>query len=209
MDPLDPRLYVELAGRAKIQLRQRMRALRSAHPAAALAERSARIVERLSELPALRTSRGVALFFPMLERREVDLRELDARLRGLEKDVYYPGVAPSAGGGTRSEIRRTQSLAELEPRGSQFAEPPPEAPVAERGTLDLVVVPALAVSPGGHRLGYGSGFYDATLPDFCPPAVAVVVAYDFQLLAELPVLPHDVACDVVITETRTIVVPSR
>jgi len=63
-------------------------------------------------------------------------------------------------------------------------------------------VPALAVASSGHRLGYGSGFYDATLPDFCPPALSIVVAYDFQLLAELPVSAHDIACDIVVTDAR-------
>ena len=45
-----------------------------------------------------------------------------------------------------------------------------------------------------------------TLPDFVPPAVSVIVAYDFQLLAEIPTLPHDVACQLVVTDTRTLVV---
>jgi len=206
MDPVDPRLYAELAGRAKVQLRKRMRALRTAYPAAALAARSARIVDRLVRLPEIAQSHAVALFFPILEYREIDLRDLDAQLRVAQKDVFYPGVAPSPGGGRASEMRLTASLADLAPRGSRFAEPPPDARAATRGTLDALIVPALAVSATGHRLGYGSGFYDATLPDFRPPACAVVVAYDFQLLAELPVFPHDVACDIVVTESRTIVV---
>jgi 5-formyltetrahydrofolate cyclo-ligase len=63
-----------------------------------------------------------------------------------------------------------------------------------------VIVPALAATPDGHRLGYGSGFYDVTLPELRPPALAVTVLYSFQLLAELPTLEHDVACDVVVTD---------
>jgi 5-formyltetrahydrofolate cyclo-ligase len=72
----------------------------------------------------------------------------------------------------------------------------------------LVVVPALAVAATGHRLGYGGGFYDAMLPDFCPPAIAVVVAFDFQLVAELPAEPHDVQCGVIVTDARTLRVES-
>jgi 5-formyltetrahydrofolate cyclo-ligase len=67
-------------------------------------------------------------------------------------------------------------------------------------------VPALAVSSAGHRLGYGVGFDDATLPDFCPPAASLIVAFDFQLLAELPTLDHDFACDLVVTDARTLAV---
>jgi 5-formyltetrahydrofolate cyclo-ligase len=106
----------------------------------------------------------------------------------------------------RSALRLTRSSDELALRGGRFVEPPPDAPEAGRGDVDIVVVPALAVAANGHRLGYGAGFYDAALPDFRPPALAVVVAFDFQLLAEVPTLPHDVPCDIVVTDTRTLVV---
>ena len=45
-----------------------------------------------------------------------------------------------------------------------------------------------------------AGFYDATLPDYRPPARALVVAFAFQLVGELPLLEHDVACDGVVTD---------
>ena len=105
-----------------------------------------------------------------------------------------------------SGLRLTASLDELAPRGSRFFEPPSAGPEAARDDVDVVFVPALAVAPSGHRLGYGAGFYDSLLPDVCPPGKAVVVAYDFQLLVELPTLPHDVPCDVVLTDARTLAV---
>jgi 5-formyltetrahydrofolate cyclo-ligase len=111
---------------------------------------------------------------------------------------------PTSEGGVRTGFAETRDPAELAERGRKFLEPPPDAPRAARGELDLVMVPALAVTDGGHRLGYGVGFYDATLPDFCPPARSLLVAFEFQLLAELPVFEHDVACDLVVTDGRTI-----
>jgi 5-formyltetrahydrofolate cyclo-ligase len=205
MDPVDPRLLAEITERAKRQIRSRMRSLRGAHPPAALAERNARIVERLRALPELAQARAVACFWPMTERHEVDLRPLDALLREQKKRVYYPGLAGGDGAAVRTAMRLTRSSDELVVRGGRFAEPPPEAPEAARGDVDLLVVPALAVAANGHRIGYGAGFYDAALPDFRPPALAVVVAYDFQLLAEVPTLVHDVPCDIVVTDTRTLV----
>jgi len=67
-----------------------------------------------------------------------------------------------------------------------------------------VLVPALALDSRGHRLGYGAGYYDRTLPRFCPPAVSIGVAYDFQLLVELPVTEGDVPCDWIVTDTRAL-----
>ena len=196
--------FAELAEAAKQQLRMRMRALRTAHPAEALQARSRAIVTRALGLSAFAEAQAVALFFPMSEKNEVDLRELDAEARRLGKRVYYPFLEPR-GEALVSGLRLTTSLADLADRGRRFLEPPPDAPEATRGDLELLFVPALAVAPSGHRLGYGAGFYDSLLPDVCPPARAVAVAYDFQLLMELPTLPHDVPCDLVLTDARSIV----
>jgi 5-formyltetrahydrofolate cyclo-ligase len=193
----------ELAVAAKQELRKRMRALRGAHPAEALAVRCRNLVARARALPAWQAAGSVALFFPLLERKEVDLRELDADARRQGKRVYYPFLEPR-GDKLVSGLRLTGSLDELALRGQRFHEPPPEASVAARGEVDLIFVPALAVAPSGHRLGYGAGFYDSLLPDVRPPALAVAVAYDFQFLVELPALPHDVACDAVLTDARSL-----
>jgi 5-formyltetrahydrofolate cyclo-ligase len=203
MPSFEPTGVTELAEAAKQELRKRMRALRTAHPAEALSRRSRAIVERALELPAFRAASGVALFFPLLERKEVDLRELDAHARRLGKRVYYPFLE-SRGEVSMSGLRRTSSLDDLALRGQRFPEPEPSLAQAERGEVDLLFVPALAVAPSGHRLGYGAGFYDSLLPDFRPPAAAWVVAFDFQLLVELPTLPHDVACDGLLTDARSL-----
>jgi 5-formyltetrahydrofolate cyclo-ligase len=203
MPPFEVQNTAELADAAKQELRKRLRALRQAHPAEALAARSRAIVTRVASLPAFAAAASVALFFPMLERKEVDLRELDAEARRQGKRVYYPFLEPR-GEALVSGLRLTASLDDLVERGQRFREPPPDAPVAARGDVELVLVPALAVAPSGHRLGYGAGFYDSLLPDVCPPAQALVVVYDFQLLVELPTLPHDVACDLVVTDTRVL-----
>jgi 5-formyltetrahydrofolate cyclo-ligase len=203
MPPFEATQVTALAEAAKVELRKRMRALRSAHPTDALAVRSAALVARARSLERWQAARGVALFYPMTDRKEVDLRELDALARAAGKRVYYPFLE-RRGEALVSGLRLTESLAELEPRGSRFFEPRTDVAEAVRGDVDLLFVPALAVAPSGHRLGYGAGFYDSLLPDVCPPAQAVVVAFDFQLLVELPVLPHDVPCDLVLTDARSL-----
>ena len=195
----NPDTLAELTRLARKQLRGRARSVRAAYPEAALLERSRLIVERVVALPEFDAAESIALFWPLP--REVDLREIDKAARSHGKRVYYP-VMDRHATGVRTGMALSAETAELAERGSRFAEPPPSAPRAERGDIDLVFVPALAVALNGHRLGYGAGFYDATLPDFCPPAKSVVVAYDFQLLAELPHLAHDVACDWIVTDRR-------
>lgn len=187
-----------------------MRALRRAHPIEGLAVRSASIVERLSVLDAYVQARRIALYWPLIEQHEVDLRKLDAAARAAGKGVYYPFMDDPAGakpGVFNTGFRPVDAPQELKNRGHGFSEPLPEKVPAVRGDIDLIVVPAVAVSQSGHRLGMGIGFYDATLPDFCPPAVSVAVAYDFQFLAEIPTETRDVACQMVVTERR--IIPAR
>jgi 5-formyltetrahydrofolate cyclo-ligase len=97
---------------------------------------------------------------------------------------------------------RVASPAELEEKGHGFAEPPDGAPEPE--SIDALVVPALAVDPTGHRIGYGAGYYDRALPRH-PSAKAIAVAYDWQLVAEVPATPGDVKVGWVVTDVRTIV----
>jgi 5-formyltetrahydrofolate cyclo-ligase len=198
---LDPEMVRELAKRAKVELRKKMRALRGALPSSAIALRSQRIAERLLAMPEFAAARGVALFWPIEKRNEVDLRAVDEKGRALGKTLFYPFMDPTDDG-YRTGFRQLVNPELLTDRGRGFLEPPPDAPVAERGQIDLVVVPALAVGSDGRRLGYGLGFYDATLPDVCPPAKSVAVVFAFQLLAEVPAEEWDFACDFVLSDDR-------
>lgn len=200
---LAPELQAELVHRAKKQIRARMRAVRGGHPSAALKERSRAIVERLLQHPSVVGARSVASFWPLAERGEVDLRALDENLRERGVILYYPFMEPLSDGGYSTGFRRTASKEDLVDRGQKFFEPSPDGEVARSGDVDVVIVPALAADVRGHRIGYGAGYYDATLADVCPPARSIIVAYQFQMLAELPVEGHDVACDFVVTDERS------
>ena len=204
MELFDKQTLAELSGRAKEQLRARMRGLRAAYPKPALAEASRRIVASVAARPEFERASGVGLYWPLLERGEVDVRELLplALARGMR--VYYLFMDRKPNDRIETGFRLVRSEAELSERGQRFREPLADAPRADANAIDLLVVPALAVAANGHRPGYGSGFYDATLGDHRPPARAIVVAYEFQLLAELLALAHDVACDVVITDKRVL-----
>lgn len=200
---LSPDELNDLTRRVKKQLRSRMRGTRRALPPGAVSARSARIIEALKGIEAFRRADAVGLFWPIEGHGEVDLRALDRELdeRGVAR--YYPFMDPK-GEGYRTGFRRIEEPRDLMLRGQKFAEPPPDAKVAARGDVDVVLVPALAATPDGHRLGHGVGFYDATLPDLAPPALTIIVGFSFQLLAELPLEPHDFACDAVVTDREII-----
>jgi 5-formyltetrahydrofolate cyclo-ligase len=70
--------------------------------------------------------------------------------------------------------------------------------------LDLAIVPGVAFDLQGGRLGYGAGFYDRLLRRFPQGIPKVGIAFDFQVLPRLPRQPHDIALDLIVTESRVI-----
>ena len=85
----------------------------------------------------------------------------------------------------------------------------PSGPALGADTLkkaDLILVPALAASTDGTRLGQGGGWYDRTLPHRCPTAPVVAIIFDDEVLepGQIPLEAHDVPIDAIITPTRTI-----
>jgi|SRR5277367_4309342 len=187
--------------RVKSELRKRMRALRKALPPGACALRSARIAERLLELEPVARARSVCLFWPIEDRHEVDLRPLDATLRARGVRVAYPGIDPES----HAMIFRFVSDPDaMEEQGFGFREPSLREPEAHPNEIDAIVIPALALDPRGHRIGYGAGYYDQALPRYAPPAATAAVAFDFQLVAEVPESPADVPVAWLVTDTRTL-----
>ena len=65
--------------------------------------------------------------------------------------------------------------------------------------LSLVLVPGLAFTPAGHRVGYGGGYYDRWLAAH-PGHPTVALCYDYQLTDELEAEAHDVPVDMVLTD---------
>ncbi len=67
---------------------------------------------------------------------------------------------------------------------------------------DVLLIPGLAFSTNGERLGRGKGFYDKFLFDY--RGIKVGVCFEVQLVAEMPTEAHDVNLDYIVTEERII-----
>jgi 5-formyltetrahydrofolate cyclo-ligase len=184
--------------KVKAELRKRLRGVRKTTPAEACAERSRALVARLELHESVASAKTLALFWPIESRHEVDLRPLDTTLRARGVRVAYPALDAETNVMT---FRFVDDVGTLEEKGYGFMEPAQDAPLAT--ALDVIIVPAVAVDPTGHRIGYGAGYYDRTLPSFAPPAVSIAVAYDWQLVAEVPATEGDVRVAWVVTDIRT------
>jgi len=91
----------------------------------------------------------------------------------------------------------------LEPGDFGVPEPRADSPVLAPHDVDLVLVPGLAFDERGHRIGYGAGFYDRLLP-LLGRALTVGIAFDFQLVAEIPDTPGDAPVALLVTDARVL-----
>lgn len=189
----------QLRPRAKALLRKRMKQLRGSLPAEARKARSEAVTARVVALDCWRDARAVALFASMPDEFDTAGLRDDALERGI--DVALPVV----------EEGRVLTFRWLVQDGQTFPtatsafgieEPTPDAPLAELDRIDVVIVPALAMDPRGHRLGFGRALYDNTLAGL-PRAVRVATVFAFQMIAEVPDEPHDQRVHLVVTDEDT------
>lgn len=94
------------------------------------------------------------------------------------------------------------SMDDLEPGYFGILEPK-EGLAKATGEDGLMIMPGVAFDPFRHRVGYGGGFYDRYLSVHTKHSTAAL-AFEFQMLEEVPVEPTDLLPDVVITEGQLI-----
>lgn len=175
---------------SKIELRRAMRArLRETITSGVRVEKSRVICEAISRHPAYLQARTIALFDAMPSEPEVALlwglaprRFVYPRIHGVE--LLLIEVA------SRDELLRVD--------GVKFREP---AQVVERildpAEVELILVPGLAFTRDGRRLGRGGGYYDRLLARLPAGTPKFGVCFDAQLVPDLPSEPHDQRVDVV------------
>ena len=157
------------------------------------AEKSARLCEAIANSSAWQSARTVAIFAP--QPREPDVEMLWSRAAG--KSFAYPRVEEG-----RLDLYRVDSLYELAPGAFGVREPAADpAHAVPPDALDLILVPGVAFTRDGARLGRGGGFYDRLLASLPAHTCKIGVCFDSQLVAELPIEPHDQHVDFLATES--------
>jgi 5-formyltetrahydrofolate cyclo-ligase len=184
-------IFVPEVGAAKAALRARHLSRRRARPQAERAADAEAVAAGL--LRGLAGMRTLAAYVP--DAKEPGHGRLPAAFTQLGARVLLP-VVPAEG----AELGWAVDTGRLAPGRFGLLEPVGHRLGATAvGTADVVVVPALAVSRDGVRLGRGGGYYDRALRHVRPGAVLVAVVFDDELLDELPAEPHDVRVTAVVT----------
>ena len=137
----------------------------------------------------------VAGYWPI--EAEFDVRPLLNRLHRLGNDLCLPTVAEN------TKVLSFRSWRPCDPLvPASFGTLVPSGNSREV-VPQMLIVPLIAFDERGHRLGYGGGYYDCTLSTLTASgAVSVGVAFEDQLVSEVPSEIHDIPLDWIITEER-------
>lgn len=83
-------------------------------------------------------------------------------------------------------------------------EPPYDLPMIKEEDVDLIISPGVAFDREGYRLGYGGGFYDRLLSQKRKEVPVVSLAFDLQIVKQVPTEPHDIQVNYIVTENEVI-----
>lgn len=111
--------------------------------------------------------------------------------RGIK--VAFPKVL-----GNDMEFFEVNSMEDLESGKFRIMEPKAHCKMVDWQEA-VIMVPGIAFTRDGKRLGKGGGYYDKYL-DRYPGHKTIAFAYEFQMVPELPMAAHDRRVDCVITE---------
>lgn len=193
---MNPPPVYEAVARSKAALRAAARQALSAISPEQRVSDSAEACSRLEAQSDWNRARAVLLFAPM--REELDIAPLARQALSAGKRVALPWFDASA-----RVYRACQVEVPLEevPLGRfGIREPAPGSPEVSMNELDFILVPGLAFDEHGGRLGRGRGYYDRLLAGV--RATKCGLGYDLQVHPQIPVEPHDILLDCMLTPSR-------
>jgi 5-formyltetrahydrofolate cyclo-ligase len=184
-------------GMSKRSVREAALSARRALSAPERAARSEQIARHVLALDVFERAQTIAVYAAL--GAEVDTTLIAAGAESRGKRLAFPRAAGERG--LAFSLATLETLV-LGPFGTR--EPPPGAPLVEPSSLGLVLVPGVAFDLQCRRLGRGRGHYDATLAALPAGVARIGLAFEVQLVDEVPLEPHDVVLDAVVTESRVV-----
>lgn len=179
-------------------LRQKMLAMRRALSANETESRSSSLKENILSLPEYKNAKKIMAFLAMKGESNLDGFIRQALLDG--KEVYIPVCLPER----QMEAGRLIDMEHFEKGPLGLRNLPAGYEVTSPESLDLVLIPGLAVSQEGIRLGMGAGYYDRYLARV-PFEKRVAALWDFQVIPDILSEPFDQKIAKIVTDKSVIV----
>lgn len=180
----------------KQQIREQKLLERLNHHPQIKERKNKKIVTKLLQLPEFKNAKKILIYLPI--KGEFDPSSLLTK-KSLNKFFILPRVANKEG---KLDLYYVKNLEDVEKGSFNILEPKLHLKIAKPKDLDLAIIPGIAFSQNGHRIGYGKGFYDRLLKKINCPKIGV--AYDFQIVDNIAGQEHDVPLNAIITEEKII-----
>ena len=181
---------------AKAALRRTILARRDAADVVIRSRDSRIITQKLCILPAYRAAKVVAAYASFGS--EPDTSEFLAKILNDGKQLLLPRINRAQ---CALELRHVVDLgADLVSGVWGIREPAERCPILSLSKVEFMLVPGVAFTASGARLGYGGGFYDRLLAGLDQRIDRVAAAFHLQIVDQLPEGPHDQRVDQVVTE---------
>ena len=188
-----------VAGQKK-KLRDQLKSLRAELSESDYTEKSKQVVRNIEGSAYYKESSTIHSFIPILRRREVNIEPLLSKAIQNGKRVVCPKMKFESNVMYHYQV---DALEELIPNGWGIREPKPDIPV-EVASIDMVLVPMLGGDRSLRRIGYGKGYYDRFLNQVDGYKVGVLFHEAVLPARSIPVEPHDVRLDAIVTDKEII-----
>ena len=174
----------------KKQIRKQIFAARKAHTDAQIEDWRRMIADRVTTLPEYTDAKSI-LAYADYNHEVMTGFIIEAAWRD-GKEVAVPKVV-----GQDMIFYKLTDFAQLEK--GYFGIPEPAGGEIVQWEDAMMVMPGVAFDRENHRVGYGGGFYDRFLEKH-PCIRRVAVAFEFQMLPEVPTEPTDISPEIIVTE---------
>jgi 5-formyltetrahydrofolate cyclo-ligase len=151
--------------------------------------RNAYIREKFFSLPEFKIVQWIMFYISLSY--EVDTKEMVKEALEMGKKVAIPVIIPEQKRMYASQVINPDDELTEGPYGIYQPKSEYLRPVAA-DKIDLVVVPAIAFDKSGNRLGHGQGYYDRFLHQLPKKTAIIGLAYQFQIVEDLPHTHQDI-----------------
>jgi len=154
---------------------------------------SKQIQENLRKIDFFRNAKSVGCYYSIGS--EVRTEDILHEILNSGKELSLPKVVKN-----NLVFKKISKISDLEQGSFSVMEPKENCPVVKK--IGVIIVPAIAMTREGFRLGYGFGYYDRYLSG--KKSKTIALTYSKQLVKSFPKSDHDIRIYCIVTEDEVI-----
>jgi len=159
---------------------------------------SKQIQDNLRKVDFFRNAKSIGAYYSIGS--EVKTQDILQEILKSGKEIALPKVVKKD-----LVFKKINSFSDLEQGNFSVMEPKDDCKDVKK--IEVIIVPAIALTRNGYRLGYGFGYYDRYLSG--KKSKTIALSYSKQVIRSFPYSDHDVRIDCIVTEDEVIMSKSK